>query len=114
MDDWRVLTAQAALLCILVAYIIEVVLGSCTSIHHGELGVVGSCDTMKRLSNREFFGRYLPLLPNRCWQLGYCVFVYFPLFLRLSSLHNIWQFSAEVFPPKCQGVMWSASISLIS
>ena len=62
MDDWRVLTAQAALLCILVAYIIEVVLGSCTSIHHGELGVVGSCDTMKRLSNREFFGRYLPLL----------------------------------------------------
>ncbi len=61
MDDWRVLTALIALY-ILVAYIIEVVLGSSTSIYNSELGVAGSCDTMQRLSNREFFGRYLPIL----------------------------------------------------
>jgi len=36
---------------------------------------------------------------------------YLPDFLRLSSLHNIWQFAAVVFPPSCQGLMWSPSIS---
>ena len=39
---------------------------------------------------------------------------HFPDFLLLSSLHSIWQFSALVFPPSCQGVMWSPSISSIS
>src|SRR5208337_3608563 len=39
---------------------------------------------------------------------------YFPDFLLLSSLHNIWQLSAIVLPPSCQGVIWSASISFSS
>ena len=34
-----------------------------------------------------------------------------PDFLLLSSLHSIWQFAAVVFPPSCQGLMWSPSIS---
>ena len=29
---------------------------------------------------------------------------YLPDFLRLSSLHNIWQFAAFVLPPSCQGL----------
>ena len=62
MEDWRVLTALVALFCILVVYLIEVVLGSSSSIYHGELGLDGSCDTMQRLSGREFFGRFLPIL----------------------------------------------------
>ena len=40
--------------------------------------------------------------------------LYFPDFLLLHSLHNIWQFSAFVRPPAFQGVIWSASISIIS
>src|SRR3989344_5044082 len=39
---------------------------------------------------------------------------YLPDLVLLSCLHNIWQFFASVFPPSCQGFMWSASISLIS
>ena len=35
------------------------------------------------------------------------------LFLLLHSMQSIWQFSATVFPPFAQGVMWSASISSI-
>src|SRR5690554_1407389 len=53
----------------------------------------------------------LPLNPPFCKTLVSGSTSYFPLFIRLSSLHNIWQFSADVFPPSCQGVMWSASIS---
>ena len=30
---------------------------------------------------------------------------YFPDFLRLSSLHSIWQLAALVFPPSCHGLM---------
>ncbi len=40
--------------------------------------------------------------------------IHFPDFRLLSSLQSIWQFSAVVFPPSCQGVIWSASISSIS
>lgn len=36
---------------------------------------------------------------------------HFDDFLRLHSLHSIWQLSSTVFPPSIQGVMWSASIS---
>jgi hypothetical protein len=36
--------------------------------------------------------------------------LYFPAFLRLSSLHNNWQFLSSVLPPSCQGFIWSASI----
>ena len=57
------------------------------------------------------------LTQNPCYRLAFLSYVvavhHFPLFLLLSSLHNIWQFSALVCPPKCQGVMWSASISSI-
>ena len=42
------------------------------------------------------------------------IFFYFPDLCLLQSLHNIWQFSAVVFPPECHGVMWSPSISSIS
>ena len=62
MDDWRVLTAQAALLYILLTYVIEVVLGSCPSIHNGELGLDGPREKVQRLSTSEFLGRLLPLL----------------------------------------------------
>ena len=37
-----------------------------------------------------------------------------PALRRLSSLQSIWQLEGSVFPPACQGVMWSASISSIS
>ena len=37
---------------------------------------------------------------------------YFPLFVLLSILHSIWQFSEMVLPFLFQGRMWSASISL--
>ena len=37
---------------------------------------------------------------------------HFPDFLLLSSLQSNWQLAALVFPPLCQGLMWSASISL--
>lgn len=33
------------------------------------------------------------------------ILIYFPDFLRLSSLHSIWQLAALVFPPSCQGLM---------
>lgn len=39
---------------------------------------------------------------------------HFPDLCLLQSLHNIWQFSAVVFPPECHGVMWSPSVSSIS
>ena len=35
---------------------------------------------------------------------------HFPLLRLLQSQQSIWQFSATVLPPKCHGVMWSASI----
>jgi len=33
-----------------------------------------------------------------------------PDLILLSCLHNIWQFPAVVFPPSCQGFIWSAPI----
>ncbi len=62
MDDWRVITALAALLYILLASVIEVVLGSSSTVYNGELGMDATCDKVQRLSQREFFGRYLPML----------------------------------------------------
>jgi hypothetical protein len=62
MDDWRVITALAALLYILLAYIIEVILGSSSTLYNGELGMNDTRDEVQRLSQREFFGRYLPML----------------------------------------------------
>jgi hypothetical protein len=41
----------------------------------------------------------------------WCSLNYFPDFLRLSSLHSIWQLAAMVFPPSRQGLTWSACIS---
>jgi len=38
-------------------------------------------------------------------------FPYFPLFVLLSGLQSIWQFSCTVLPPPLHGRMWSASIS---
>lgn len=62
MDDWRIITALVALLYILLASVIEVVLGSSSTLSNAELGMDAPCDTMQRLSKREFFGRYLPML----------------------------------------------------
>ena len=62
MDDWRIITALVALLYILLAYVIEVVLGSSSTLSNAELGMDATRDTMQRLSKREFFGRYLPML----------------------------------------------------
>lgn len=62
MDDWRVINALAALLYILLAYIIEVVLGSSSTLYNAELGMNDTRDKVQRLSKREFFGRYLPML----------------------------------------------------
>ena len=42
--------------------------------------------------------------------LSQCGWNQTPLFLRLSSLQSIWQFSGVVGPPRCHGVMWSASM----
>lgn len=62
MNDWRVITALVMLLYILIAYVIEVVLGSSSTIYNPELGMDAPCDKMQRLSKRAFFGRYLPML----------------------------------------------------
>ena len=62
MDDWRVITALVALLYILLGYTIEVVLGSSSTIHNAEIGMDDTRDKVQRLSQREFFGRYLPML----------------------------------------------------
>jgi hypothetical protein len=66
MNDWEILVAVAFLLCIIVAYIIEVILGSRLGTYNAELGYSelgndGDCGT-RTLSNREFFYRYLPLM----------------------------------------------------
>lgn len=62
MDDWRVITALVALLYILLGYTIEVVLGSSSTLYNAELGIDDTRDKVQRLSKREFFGRYLPML----------------------------------------------------
>lgn len=61
MHDWRVLMAVGIVLYILVAYCMEVVLGSCSTVYHAELGMDAACERMTRLSTREFF-RSLPAL----------------------------------------------------
>jgi len=66
MHDWRVITALVMLLYILLAFLIEVVLGSSITIYNAELGMDGPCDKVQRLSSREFFGRYLPILLGVC------------------------------------------------
>jgi hypothetical protein len=43
-------------------YLIEVVLGSSSSVHDCELGQTSSLDARSRVSRREFFGNILPLL----------------------------------------------------
>lgn len=52
-------------------------------------------------------------LTAKCLYTMLAVRCLFPDCLLLSSLHNIWQFVALVFPPSCQGVIWSASIPSI-
>lgn len=62
MDDWRVITGLVVLLYILLASVIEVVFGSSSAVYNAELGMDATCDKVQRLSKREFFGRYLPML----------------------------------------------------
>jgi len=45
-----------------VFYIIEVLLGSCTGVYEPEIGYVSSCKEITKLSHREFFTEFLPLL----------------------------------------------------
>lgn len=62
MSDWRIVLALVVLLCILVAYIIEVLLGSRLGTFNAELGRDADCGKKTRLSHREFFCRYLPIM----------------------------------------------------
>lgn len=62
MNDREILMVVAFLLCILVAYTIEVILGSRPGIYNAELSNDGDCDKRTQLSNREFFSRYLPIM----------------------------------------------------
>jgi len=48
---------------------------------------------------------YFPLIETAEKNTFFGTRFYFPDFFLLSSLHSIWQFSAFVLPPKCQGVM---------
>jgi len=61
MSDWRILIPLVVLLCITVAYIIEVVLGSRSGMYNAELGRDVPCGKRTRLSNKEFFFRPLPI-----------------------------------------------------
>ena len=62
MNDWRVFITLVFLLYILVAYVIEVVLGSRPGLYNAEIGNDVKCGKRTRLSNREFFFRYLPIM----------------------------------------------------
>lgn len=62
MNDWRIFIGLTFLFYIIVAYIIEVILGSRPGIYNAELGTDVNCGKRKRLSNREFLFRYLPIM----------------------------------------------------
>lgn len=44
-----------------VIYLIEVVFGSCTSVHNSESGFESECDNPSKISNLEFFKIYVPI-----------------------------------------------------
>ena len=62
MNDWRIVLAMALVLYILITYMIEVILGSRPGTYNPELGQDAGCGKRTRLSNREFFFRYLPIM----------------------------------------------------
>jgi hypothetical protein len=62
MNDWRTILALVLVLYILFAYMIEVILGSRPGLYNAELGKDAGCGKRTRLSNREFFFRYLPIM----------------------------------------------------
>ena len=62
MSDWRTVLVMVLALYILIAYMIEVVLGSRSGLSSAELGFDAGCGGRTRLSNREFFLRYLPIM----------------------------------------------------
>jgi hypothetical protein len=62
MRDWRLFIPLVVLLCITVAYIIEVILGSRPGMYNAELGRDVHCGKRTRLSYKEFFFRYLPIM----------------------------------------------------
>lgn len=62
MNDWRTVLALVFVLYILLAYIIEVILGSRPGLFNAEIGKDAGCGKRIRLSNREFFFRYVPCL----------------------------------------------------
>lgn len=62
MNDWRIILILVLVLCILIAYMIEVILGSRPGLYNAELGSDAGCGKRTRLSNKEFFFRYLPII----------------------------------------------------
>ena len=62
MNDWRIVLVMVLVLYILITYMIEVILGSRAGIYNPELGQDAGCGRRTRLSRKEFFFRYLPIM----------------------------------------------------
>lgn len=62
MNDWRTILTLVFVLHLFVAYMIEVCLGSRPGFYNAELGIEVGCGKRTRLSNKEFFFRYVPIM----------------------------------------------------
>lgn len=60
MSNWAYALIAVLLVYILIAYIIEVHLGSNKEVYNAELGMDSACGKRTRLSRKEFFRRFLP------------------------------------------------------
>jgi hypothetical protein len=58
--------------------------------------------TKKEKIKEPRWGSFL-IYDRKLWIVSYSF--YFPLFVLLQFLQSIWQFSAVVLPPACQGVI---------
>lgn len=61
MNDWRIVAVLAIVLYILIAYIIEVILESHSTVYNAELGIKSTSDKINKLSKGEFFFQYIPI-----------------------------------------------------
>lgn len=57
---------------LIIAYVCEVIVGSCVGAYNAEIGCESSCDKLKKLTNKEYFTQLMPLI---------IVFVGLPLIL---------------------------------
>lgn len=60
MNNWAYAIISVLLLYILIAYIIEVHLGSNKEVYNAELGMDSACGKRTQLSHKKFFRRFLP------------------------------------------------------